>query len=68
MKVLIRLVIGVLLLILIQSNKPIGTPFIPLGAKIMVVIDAGIATESNLDLLKKRAYNYLCVSRTKLKE
>ena len=34
----------------------------------MVVIDAGIATESNLDLLKKRGYNYLCMSRTKLKE
>ena len=34
----------------------------------MVVIDAGIATESNLDLLKERGYNYLCVSRTKLKE
>lgn len=36
--------------------------------KTMVVIDAGIATESNLDLLKERGYNYLCVSRTKLKE
>lgn len=36
--------------------------------KVMVVIDAGIATEANLELLKKRGYNYLCVSRTKLKE
>lgn len=35
--------------------------------KVMVVIDAGIATEANLDLLKERGYNYLCVSRTKLK-
>ena len=35
--------------------------------KVMVVIDAGIATEANLELLKERGYNYLCVSRTKLK-
>ena len=33
--------------------------------KVMVVIDAGIATEQNLSLLKERGYNYLCVSRTK---
>lgn len=32
--------------------------------KVMVVIDAGIATEANLELLKERGYNYLCVSRT----
>jgi hypothetical protein len=38
------------------------------GQKVMVVIDAGIATEANLDLLKERGYNYLCVSRTKLKD
>lgn len=36
--------------------------------KVMVVIDAGIATEANLELLKERGYNYLCVSRTKLKD
>ncbi|OJV38328.1 MAG: transposase [Bacteroidia bacterium 43-41] len=36
--------------------------------KVMVVIDAGIATEANLGLLKERGYNYLCVSRTKLKD
>lgn len=35
--------------------------------KVMVVIDAGIATEANLELLKERGYNYLCVSRKKLK-
>ena len=33
--------------------------------KVMVVIDAGIATEQNLSLLKEKGYNYLCVSRTK---
>lgn len=35
--------------------------------KVMVVIDAGIATEANLELLKERGYNYLCVSRKKIK-
>ena len=35
--------------------------------KTLVVIDAGIATEDNLALLRQKGYNYLCVSRTKLK-
>lgn len=34
----------------------------------LVVIDAGIATEENLRLIKGKGYNYLCVSRTKLKD
>ena len=34
----------------------------------LVVIDAGIATEDNLRLIKEKGYNYLCVSRTKLKD
>ena len=34
----------------------------------LVVIDAGIATEDNLALLKSKGYNYLCVSRTRLKD
>ena len=34
----------------------------------LVVIDAGIASEENLPLLKERGYNYLCVSRTRLKD
>lgn len=34
--------------------------------KVLVVIDAGIATEKNLELLRSKGYNYLCVSRTKL--
>ena len=33
--------------------------------KVLVVIDAGIATEPNLKLLKSRGYNYLCVSRNR---
>lgn len=35
--------------------------------KCLVVMDAGIATEDNLKLLKNNGFNYLCVSRTKLK-
>lgn len=35
--------------------------------KTLVVIDAGVATEDNLQLLKQRGYNYLCVSRVKPK-
>lgn len=34
--------------------------------KVLVVIDAGIATKDNLERLRLRGYNYLCVSRTKL--
>jgi len=32
-----------------------------------VVIDAGIATEDNLKMLGEKGYNYLCVTRSKLK-
>ena len=35
--------------------------------KAVVVLDAGIATEENLELITQKGYNYLCVSRTKLK-
>jgi transposase len=35
--------------------------------KAVVVLDAGIATEENLELIEQKGYNYLCVSRTKLK-
>lgn len=35
--------------------------------KPIVVLDAGIATQENLDLIKKKGYHYVCVSRTKLK-
>lgn len=33
--------------------------------RVLVVIDAGIASEENLQLLKGKGHNYLCVSRTK---
>ena len=36
--------------------------------KTMIVMDAGIATEENLTKIKAKGYNYLCVSRTRLKE
>lgn len=36
--------------------------------KSLIVMDAGIATEDNLKLIKAKGYNYLCVSRTKLKD
>jgi transposase len=34
----------------------------------MIIMDAGIATEENLDMLKNRQYDYLCVSRSRLKD
>jgi hypothetical protein len=36
--------------------------------KPIVALDAGIATEDNLTLLKEKGYDYVCVSRTKLKD
>jgi len=36
--------------------------------KALVVIDAGIATEGNLKAIQGHGYNYLCVSRTQLKD
>ena len=35
--------------------------------KALVVIDAGIATEENLEMIKAKGYDYLCVSRSSLK-
>jgi hypothetical protein len=36
--------------------------------KPVVVIDAGIATEDNLKMLKRKGYDYMCVSRSNLKK
>jgi hypothetical protein len=36
--------------------------------KPIVVIDAGIATDDNLKMLKNKQYDYMCVSRSNLKE
>ena len=38
------------------------------GEKPVVVMDAGISTEENLENVKERKYDYVCVSRTKPKE
>ena len=38
------------------------------GRKPVVVIDAGIATDNNLKMLKSKQYDYMCVSRSNLKE
>jgi transposase len=34
----------------------------------VVVMDAGIATEENLQMIRAKGYHYLCVSRAKLKD
>lgn len=34
----------------------------------LIVIDAGIATEDNLKMIKEKGYDYLCVTRSKLKQ
>lgn len=36
--------------------------------KPLIVMDAGIATQANLDLVRSKKYHYLCVSRSKLKD
>lgn len=38
------------------------------GEKPIIVMDAGIATEENIKFLKEEKYNYLCVSRSNLKD
>jgi transposase len=39
-----------------------------INGKPMVVLDAGIATKDNLQLLRDAGYEYLCVTRSKLKD
>ena len=34
----------------------------------VVVMDAGIATEENLSMIREKGYDYLCVSRSKVKD
>lgn len=38
------------------------------GRKPIVVMDAGIATDDNIKMLKAKGYGYLCVSRSTLKD
>ena len=37
------------------------------GEKALVVIDAGIATDEDLQLIREKGYDYLCVSRSTIK-
>ena len=39
-----------------------------LTTKALVVLDAGIATEENLKLIQEKGYDYVCVSRSKIKD
>lgn len=38
------------------------------GKKALVVMDAGIATDENLQLIQQQGYDYLCVSRSTVKK
>ena len=38
-----------------------------IARKPIVVMDAGIATDDNIQLLKNKGHDYLCVSRSSLK-
>jgi hypothetical protein len=38
------------------------------NGKILVVLDAGIATKDNLRLITEKGYDYVCVSRTEIKD
>ena len=49
---------------LIAKNPVSSNP----NDKVLVVLDAGISTEENLKLIKDKEYNYLCVSRTRLRD
>jgi hypothetical protein len=45
----------------------IAKPVIKEGKKRIVVIDAGISTEANLKMITDKGYDYVCVSRSSLK-
>ena len=36
--------------------------------KAVIVMDAGIATEANLEMVKEKGFDYLCVTRSKIKK
>lgn len=44
--------------------EDVATQLYTKGEKPVVVMDAGIATEDNLKIVKQRGYDYVCVSRT----
>jgi transposase len=49
---------------LIAENPAGASP----DGKVLVVMDAGISTKENLELIKAKGYNYLCVTRRALTE
>jgi hypothetical protein len=51
-------------LVITKLNKKAGYT----DKKPIVVMDAGIATEANIQFLKKEKYDYMCVSRSHLKK
>lgn len=44
----------------LKTSALTGTP--------LIVMDAGISTKENLQLIKEKGYDYLCVTRSKLKD
>jgi transposase len=57
----------------IADCKTLSTMIDKLGShscpgKAVIVLDAGIATADNLKMIGEKGYEYLCVSRTKLKD
>jgi transposase len=50
--------------VITKLNKKAGYIY----TKPIIVMDAGIATEANIQFLKNEKYDYLCVSRSNLKE
>lgn len=44
------------------------TSVVATNGKPTVVMDAGIATEDNLEMLRSQSYHYVCISRSALKE
>lgn len=51
-----------------QTVEDLSSSTSTTGRKPKVVIDAGISTEDNLKMLKFQGYEYLCVTRSKLKD
>lgn len=51
-----------------KTIKELSTKTSSTKRKPVIVMDAGIATEDNTAMLKEKGYDYICVSRTRLKE
>jgi len=49
-------------------SATVATPVTAGGKKRIVVIDAGIATEKNLQMITEKGFDYVCVSRSSMKK